>query len=153
MNAGAALDLNRYMRKPRQTFESLLVVSGSVRTVGHQGNDSCKMTRADAPRWRSEIRSPFCSSRSAILCDNAGSGEASRSTAPAERTRDHDQLRMTTVAIRPIRGSIQAHPNSLPAISPTMTKTDTAASASTWTKAARKLWSRWNSASVSCSCE
>ena len=90
-------------------------------------------------RCRSDTRSLPCSSRRAIFRANDGSGHTSRSIEPADRISVHDQLKITTVATRPIIGSIQTQPNCRPATRPIMTNTDTAASAITWTKAARKL--------------
>ena len=56
----------------------------------------------------------FCSpiaTKEEMLRDKVRSGIASKRTAPADRTRLQDQLMMTTVAMRPMSGSIQIHPN------------------------------------------
>lgn len=49
---------------------------------------------------------------------------------------------MTSAPTMPATGSIHSQPNQRAASNPAMTRTDTAASASTWTTAARMLLSR-----------
>ena len=62
-----------------------------------------------------------------------------------------DQLAITQAPTIPASGSIQSHPNTRASTRPTITSTDTAASAITWIIAARMLLSRC-AAPCACSC-
>ncbi len=76
------------------------------------------------------------------LVGDFGSGMRSSRMAPVSRNSPTDQLAITSAPIRPASGSIQSQPNVRASTSPTITRTETAASAITWMTAARMLLSR-----------
>jgi hypothetical protein len=120
-----------FNRNVRQTGGGLIAASC---TAPESGARTGEITAARWPgprhhKWRSDTRSLPCSRRAAIFRNNAGSGQTSRRTAPAERMSVHDQLRITAVATKPISWSIQTQPNCRPQTKPMMTSNDTAASA------------------------
>ncbi|OIQ79244.1 hypothetical protein GALL_390230 [mine drainage metagenome] len=110
-----------------------------IRVFAFHGHDGPKVTRPKAPEvqidqfiafFLHEMMDGLAQRRVEIHVQQDGSGVPDK---------PKDQLPITTAPMTPITGSMKSRPKNLPAISPRMAKTETAASAATWTKAVRIL--------------
>lgn len=125
------LDLHGDVRQIGEFRQFLPVMRRPVRAAGCDRDNGAEMARSKPPKMQVGDLIALAFDCRADLFRHPRIRRAIEQDAAVSRSNPNDQFAITSAPIRPASGSIQSQPNARAVTSPTMTRTDTAASAMT----------------------